>query len=115
MSRQTPESIRLHLASPAPGRVMGFADLKPEEIVGALASLPATVLVVDRQRIILAYSGQAQPGFVGGPGALPERILGQDMFDLVPEDHRAFYDTQLRRVLDGGEVVTFDVEGSEQK
>ena len=94
---------------------MGFAALKPEEIVGALASLPATVLVVDRQRIILAYSGQAQPGFVGGPGALPERILGQDMFDLVPEDHRAFYDTQLRRVLDGGEVVTFDVEGSEQK
>jgi signal transduction histidine kinase len=84
---------------------MGFADLKPEEIVGALASLPATVLVVNRQRSILAYSG---------PGS-PERVLGRDMFDFVPEDHHGFYDTQLKRVLDGGEVVTFDVEGSTHK
>src|SRR5688572_631590 len=81
MARQTPESIRLHLASPEPVRVVGFADLKPEEIVGALASLPATVLVVNRQRSILAYSGQASP----------ERVLGRDMFDFVPEDHHGFY------------------------
>jgi PAS domain S-box-containing protein len=105
MARQTPESIRLHFASPEPVRVMGFSDLEPEEIVGALASLPATLLVVNRQRTVVAYSGQGSP----------ERILGHDMFDFVPEDHRGFYDTQLKRVLDGGEVVTFDVEGSTHK
>jgi PAS domain S-box-containing protein len=105
MARQTPESIRLHLASPEPVRVAGFSDLEPEEIIGALASLPATVLVVNRQRSILAYSGQGSP----------ERVLGRDMFDFIPEDHHGFYDTQLKRVLDGGEVVTFDVEGSTHK
>jgi PAS domain S-box-containing protein len=81
---------------------MGFHNLKPEEIVSALSALPATVHVVDRQRMILACSGHERP----------ERILGHDLFELVPEDHHAFYDTQLKRVLDGGEVVTFDVEGS---
>jgi signal transduction histidine kinase len=101
MARQTPESIRLHLASPEPVRVMGFDELKPEEIVSVLSSGPATVLVVNRQRVVLASSGQAQP----------ERSIGRDLLELVPEGHRSFYELQLKRVLDGGEVVSFDVEG----
>jgi PAS domain S-box-containing protein len=102
MARQTPESIRLHLASPEPVRVVGFSGLKPEEIVSVLSAVPATVLVVNRQRSVLAYSGQGQA----------ERIIGHDMLDFVPEGHRPFYDKQIKRVLDGGEVVSFDVEGS---
>ena len=44
-----PESIRLHLG-PRPSRCapLASAGCQPEEIVSALASLPATVLVVDR-------------------------------------------------------------------
>ena len=80
---------------------MGFGELKPEEIMSVLSSAPATVLVVNRQRVVIASSGQSQP----------ERSMGRDLLDLVPEGHRAFYDVQLKRVLDGGEVVSFDVEG----
>ncbi|HEX6240635.1 MAG TPA: ATP-binding protein [Polyangiales bacterium] len=100
MARQTPESIRLHLASPEPVQATGFAALKPEEIVSVLSSVPGTVLVVNRQRVVQACSGQGQT----------ERNLGRDLLDLVPEGHRSFYDQQLKRVLDGGEVVMFDVE-----
>jgi PAS domain S-box-containing protein len=101
MARQTPESIRLHLASPEPVRVTGFGDLKPEEIVSVLSAIPATVLVVNRQGVVLACSGQG-----------PERMVGKDLFEFVPDPHRAFYEMQLKRALDGGEVVAFDVEGS---
>jgi PAS domain S-box-containing protein len=66
-----------------------------------LTSLPGTVLVMDRDRHILAYSGRATPG----------SIIGKPLWDFIQEEHRDFYDAQIKRVLDGGETVTFDVEG----
>jgi PAS domain S-box-containing protein len=70
-----------------------------------LTSLPGTVLVMDRERRILAYSGRALPG----------TLLGRPLWDFVQEEHREFYDAQIRRVLDGGETVTFDVEGKSEE
>jgi signal transduction histidine kinase/CheY-like chemotaxis protein len=62
-------------------------------------------MVMDRERRILAYSGRATPG----------TLIGRPLWDFVQEEHREFYDAQIRRVLDGGETVTFDVEGKSEE
>src|SRR5262245_14478435 len=100
MGRPTPETIRLHLGPAEALRTAAQAGLLPEEIAALLTSLPGTVLVVDRERRILAYSGRASPA----------QVVGGQLFDHVQPEHHEFYDAQLRRVLDGGETVTFDVE-----
>jgi signal transduction histidine kinase/ActR/RegA family two-component response regulator len=100
MARPTPETIRLHLGPAEALRTAAQAGLSPEEIAALLTSLPGTVLVVDRERRILAYSGRA----------VPASVVGGQLFDHVQPEHHEFYETQLRRVLDGGETVSFDVE-----
>ncbi len=101
MARRTPPSIRLHASTPAPSWEAGAGALSPEELLSALASVPGLFLVSDRENCVIAC--------IGCPGV--EVSPGHDVFDLVPERHRAFYREQLKRVLDGGETVVFDVEG----
>src|SRR5262245_4664952 len=100
MGRPTPETIRLHLGPAEALRTAAQAGLSPEEIGAVLTSLPGTVMVMDREGRVLAYSGRTEPG----------AIVGAHLFDVVPTEHHEFYDAQMRRVLDGGETVTFDVE-----
>jgi PAS domain S-box-containing protein len=100
MGRPTPETIRLHLGPAEALRTAAQAGLSPEEIGAVLTSLPGTVMVMDREGRVLAYSGRTEPG----------AIVGAHLFDVVPPEHHDFYDAQMKRVLDGGETVTFDVE-----
>jgi len=100
MARQAPTSIRLHELAPEPLRAAAVAHITSAELLSALAGLPHNVLVADRARKVIAYSG---------PGD-PQDFLGRDALDLAPRKHREFHDQQLRRVLDGGEVVTFDLD-----
>ena len=65
-----------------------------------VAALPFTVIVIDRERCIVAYSGPLDPA----------DFIGIDALSLVPAEHREFHDRQLRRVLDGGEIVSYDLE-----
>src|SRR6188472_272562 len=101
MARPTPVSIRLHASTPAPSWDAGRAELSGEELASVLASVPALILVADRENRVIACTGS--PGI--------EVAAGGDLCAFVPERHRAFYREQLRRALDGGETVVFDVEG----
>jgi signal transduction histidine kinase len=78
--------------------------LSSAELLSALAALPFTVIVLDRELRVIAYSGPTDP----------VTYLGRDALDLVPAEHREFHGQQLRRVLDGGEIITFDLDQSEQ-
>ena len=100
MARQTSTSIRLHSTAPEPVRAWTQNGLSAEDLGGVLAALPMTLLVIDRARKVVAYSGPRDA----------DRYIGADALDLVSGDQREFHERQLRRVLDGGEVVTFDVE-----
>ncbi|MEY4509595.1 MAG: hypothetical protein RLZZ450_1717 [Pseudomonadota bacterium] len=103
MARQAPTSIRLHVGPPEPLRAAGHAGLTSPELLSALAALPFTVIALDRNLRVTAYSGPSDPAV----------HLGRDALDLVPPEHREFHGQQLRRVLDGGEIITFDLEPSE--
>jgi signal transduction histidine kinase len=100
MARQAPTTIRLHVAAPEPVRVAGHEELSNEELTSVLTALPFTVVVLDRNRRITAFSGAHDPG----------GFLGRDALELVAENHREFHDKQLRRVLDGGEIISFDLQ-----
>ncbi|HEY6880220.1 MAG TPA: ATP-binding protein, partial [Polyangiales bacterium] len=56
--------------------------------------------VIDRARRVVAYSGP------DGPDA----YLNRDVLELLPREHRDFADLQIRRVLDGGELISFDFD-----
>jgi PAS domain S-box-containing protein len=103
MARQAPTSIRLHVGAPEPVRAAGHAGLNGPELLSTLAALPFTVIVLDRALRVTAYSGPSDPA----------THLGRDALELVPAEHRDFHGQQLRRVLDGGEIITFDLEPSE--
>ncbi|MDB4971862.1 MAG: sensor hybrid histidine kinase [Myxococcaceae bacterium] len=70
------------------------------EVAAVIAGLPFTTLVLDRERRIIAYAGPRDPAL----------FIGQDALDLVADEQREFHDRQLRRVLHGGEIVSYDVE-----
>ncbi len=67
-----------------------------------VSAFPATVMVIDRERRIIGYSGRATPS----------DIVGRKLAEFVAPDHQAFYDEQLDQVLDGGMSVSFDVLGT---
>ncbi len=100
MARQPPTSIRLHVATPEPLRSVGHEGLSIDELTAVLSALPVTVTVLDRSYKIVAYSGSSDP----------HDYLGRSGFELVQEEQRDFHERQLRRVLDGGEIVSFDME-----
>ncbi len=101
MARPTPPLIRLHANTPAPIWEAVQASLTRSELAGVLSAVPAVVLAADREHKIIAYSG-----------CPPDSALeGRSLFEFVPAPHRDFYREQFARVLDGGETVTFDVEG----
>lgn len=101
MARPTPPSIRLHANTPAPLWEAAQSALSRAELASVLSSVPAVVLVVDREQRIIAYSG-----------CPPDAALeGRPLFDFVLKHHQPFYGEQLARVLDGGEAILFDVEG----
>ncbi|MFT3923013.1 MAG: ATP-binding protein [Myxococcales bacterium] len=101
MARPTPLSIRLHASTPAPSWEAGRTELSGEELASVLTSVPALILVADRENRVIACTGS--PGVQVAPGC--------DLFDFVPIRHSAFYREQLKRALTGGETVVFDVEG----
>ena len=69
--------------------------------MGVIGALPFSVITLDRSLRVVAYSGHDDP----------ERYLGRLATDLVQDpDQRDFHVRQLRRVLDGGEVVTYDLK-----
>jgi signal transduction histidine kinase/ActR/RegA family two-component response regulator len=103
MARTTPDTIRLHPAVREPVRDAEQWGLSLEEMACVLTAVPARVLVLNRQREIIACSSRSGP----------VSLVGRDLLTLVPDEHRAFYEQQLKRVLDGGESVTFDVERSD--
>jgi signal transduction histidine kinase/CheY-like chemotaxis protein len=99
MPRQTPESIRLHQTARESLREATHAGLSVDEMASVLASLPASVVVTGRKHEIIAYSGRS--------GA--SDLVGRDLFETLPAEQHEFYRGQLKRILDGGETVVFDV------
>jgi PAS domain S-box-containing protein len=100
MARQAPTSIRLHVGAPEPLRGAALENLASAELAATIAAIPLTVMVVDRERRVVAYSG---------PDA-PDGYLNRDALELLPAEHREFVDLQIRRVLDGGELIGFDFD-----
>jgi signal transduction histidine kinase len=100
MARQAPTSIRLHVGAPEPLRAAALENLASAELAATIAAIPLTVMVVDRERRVVAYSG---------PDA-PDGYLNRDALELLPAEHREFVDLQIRRVLDGGELIGFDFD-----
>jgi signal transduction histidine kinase/ActR/RegA family two-component response regulator len=100
MARQAPTSIRLHVGAPEPLRAAALENLASAELAATIAAVPLTMMVLDRDRRVIAYSG---------PDAA-DAYLNRDVLELLPAEHREFVDLQLRRVLDGGELIGFDFD-----
>ncbi|MDB4989554.1 MAG: sensor hybrid histidine kinase [Myxococcaceae bacterium] len=100
MPRQATTTIRLHVGVTEPSRCAVEDSMSNAEVAAVIAALPFTTLVLDRERRIVAYSGPRDPAL----------FVGKDALDLIVDDQRDFHDRQLRRVLHGGEIVTYDIE-----
>jgi PAS domain S-box-containing protein len=100
MARQAPTSIRLHVGAPEPLRAAALENLASAELAATIAAVPLTMMVIDRSRRVIAYSGPDGSG----------PYLNRDALELLPPEHREFVDLQIRRVLDGGELIGFDFE-----
>ena len=100
MARQAPNSIRLHASAPEPDRLAGHRGLTNDDLTGVLGALPFTVVVLDRSFRVVGYSGHAPP----------DSFLGRDAAALVSPEQHEFHERQLKRVLDGGEVVSYDMQ-----
>src|SRR5690349_8521630 len=100
MARQAPTSIRLHAGAPEPLRAAALENLASAELAATIAAVPLTMMVLDRDHRVIAYSGP--------DGA--DAYLNRDVLELLPAEHRDFIGLQLRRVLDGGELIGFDFD-----
>ncbi|MET0283619.1 MAG: ATP-binding protein, partial [Polyangiales bacterium] len=88
------------MGAPEPLRAAALENLASAELAATIAAVPLTMMVVDRDRRVIAYSGP--------DGA--DAYLDRDALELLPPEHREFVDQQIRRVLDGGELIGFDFE-----
>jgi len=86
-------------------RVLTQQGLSIDDLGAVLAALPLALLVLDRDLRVVAYSGPNDPA----------KYLGRYAPELATPEQRDFHERQLRRVLDGGEIVTFDVETLDDK
>jgi signal transduction histidine kinase/CheY-like chemotaxis protein len=98
MARHPHDTIHLLVTPPEPPRTTGTAGLGTEEISATFSSTTSTLIVVGRDLRILAFSGPEKAGLA----------LYMPLLELVPAEHQAFYAQQLRRVLTGGETITFE-------
>jgi signal transduction histidine kinase len=100
MPRPAPNTIRLHVGVTEPARTLLPESMSSPELAAVIAALPFTMVVLDRERRIIAYSGPRNP----------EDFIGLDALNWAADDARDFHEHQLRRVLDGGEIVTYDLQ-----
>jgi signal transduction histidine kinase/ActR/RegA family two-component response regulator len=98
MARHPHDTIHLLVTPPEPPRTTDTAGLGAEEISATFSSGSSTLFVVGRDLRVLAFSGPAKAGVA----------LYTPLLELIPAEHQAFYAQQLRRVLTGGETITFE-------
>ncbi len=104
MTAQSPEITRLQVTPAGVIRTASHGPLSAELVAAVLTALPATVVVIGKSGAVLSFSGRT----------LPAEILGHDFLELVPSDHRSFYEEQLGRVM-RGEIVSFDILGTTER
>jgi len=97
--------IRLHETAPELVRLAGHEDMSADMLSAVIRALPATVIVIDRARRILSYSGTASP----------RELVGRPFLELVTPDQVAFYETQIEHVLSRGVTVNFDLLGTNER
>ena len=68
-------------------------------------SLPISLYVVDRARMIVAWNRQREQG---NQGLLREKALGRSLFDVFDQQQREDIESELRPVFDRGESLVFE-------
>jgi len=68
-------------------------------------SLPISVYVVDRARMIVAWNRQRE---LGNQGLQREKAIGRSLFDVFDQQQREQIESELRPVFDRGENLVFE-------
>lgn len=68
-------------------------------------SLPISVYVVDRARMIVAWNRQRE---LGNQGLQREKAIGRSLFDVFDQQQRELIEAELQPVFDHGESLVFE-------